>query len=126
MKHLQAETGMALMLITHDLGVVAETCHRVAVMYTGKIVETAPVDSLFARPAHPYTRGLFESLPKQGIEKTLIAIPGTVPSLMNLPRGCAFQDRCRFSDDKCVEEPPWLEVHSGHMARCWRPLGEIS
>ena len=124
MKHLQTEIGMALMLITHDLGVVAETCHRVAVMYTGKIVETAPVDMLFANPAHPYTRGLFESLPKPGSEHTLIAIPGAVPSLMNLPRGCAFQDRCRFGDEQCLEEPPWKEVRSGHMALCWRPLGD--
>jgi peptide/nickel transport system ATP-binding protein/oligopeptide transport system ATP-binding protein len=122
MKRLQLEIGMAIMLITHDLAVVAETCHRVVVMYAGKIVETAEVGELFDRPAHPYTRGLFDSLPRRADRQILRAIPGAVPSLLNLPTGCAFQDRCRYSNEQCLQPPPWQEVREGHMARCWRPL----
>jgi peptide/nickel transport system ATP-binding protein/oligopeptide transport system ATP-binding protein len=125
MKKLQQDTGMALMLITHDLGVVAETCHRVVVMYAGRIVESADVEVLFDRPAHPYTRGLFDSLPKQGCQGPLPTIPGAVPSLLNLPRGCAFQERCRHATDQCQETPPWLEVGAGHGVCCWHPLEEV-
>jgi len=122
MKRLQQEIGMAMVLITHDLGVVAETCHRVVVMYAGKIVESTDVKRLFYHPSHPYTKGLFDSLPKRSSGGQLATIPGTVPSLLNLPAGCAFQDRCPYSDTQCRELPPWREVAPGHGARCWRPL----
>jgi len=122
MKQLQREIGMTVLLITHDLGVVAETCQRVIVMYAGKIIEKAPVEELFSSPAHPYTNGLLNSLPKTGSHHALKPIPGTVPSMLQLPSGCAFQERCRFSDRKCLEDPPWIEIRQGHMVRCWRPM----
>ncbi|MEH0018546.1 MAG: ABC transporter ATP-binding protein [Desulfobacter sp.] len=121
MKTLQQDIGMAVMLITHDLGVVAETCHRVAVMYAGKIVESADVSELFERPAHPYTRGLFSSLPKRGCSSPLPTIPGAVPSLLGLPPGCAFQDRCSHATDQCRTPPPWQEIFETHGVRCWHP-----
>jgi peptide/nickel transport system ATP-binding protein/oligopeptide transport system ATP-binding protein len=120
---LKTEFGMAVLLITHDLGVVAEICRNAAVMYAGRVVEGAAVAELFRRPAHPYTVGLFESRPRSGREGTLRPIPGVVPSLADLPPGCAFQDRCFQRHDRCVEDPPWLEVAPGHHARCWKPLG---
>jgi oligopeptide/dipeptide ABC transporter ATP-binding protein len=120
---LKAEIGMAVLLITHDLGVVAEICRNVAVMYAGKVVESAKVDVLFSRPAHPYTVGLFNSLPRVGVRAgALKPIPGVVPSLVDLPPGCSFEDRCFQRYDACREEPPWREVGPGHHARCWRPL----
>jgi oligopeptide/dipeptide ABC transporter ATP-binding protein len=123
MNRLKAEIGMSIMLITHDLGVVAETCRRVAVMYAGKVVESADTRDLFARPTHPYTVGLFGSLPRVGGRHgTLKTIPGMVPSLYELPPGCAFQDRCFRADDKCRQDPPWLPVGAGHFVRCWHPL----
>ena len=122
MKKLQQEIGMAMLLITHDLGVVAETCHRVVVMYAGKIVESADVGVLFTRPAHPYTKGLFDSLPKRGHTGILPTIPGAVPSLLNLPPGCAFQDRCAYAGKQCRQIPPWQDVTAGHGVRCWYPL----
>ncbi|WP_163338941.1 ABC transporter ATP-binding protein [Desulfopila sp. IMCC35008] len=126
MKSLQQELGMAIMLITHDLGVVAETCHRVVVMYAGKIVESADVDELFTRPLHPYTKGLFDSLPQRGRRSALSTIPGAVPSLLNLPEGCSFQDRCRYAVQQCKQVPPWQETDKGHGVRCWYALrGEL-
>jgi len=122
MKQLQKEIGMAVMLITHDLGVVAETCHRVVVMYAGKMVESADVDVLFSAPAHPYTRGLFDSLPRRGTTGPLPTIRGAVPSLLNLPPGCAFQDRCDTASTRCRQTPPWQEVAEGHGVRCWHPM----
>ncbi|MFU8768167.1 MAG: ABC transporter ATP-binding protein [Desulfotignum sp.] len=122
MKQLQKEIGMAIMLITHDLGVVAETCHRVVVMYAGKMVESADVTMLFTRPAHPYTRGLFDSLPRRGCTGPLPTIRGAVPSLLNLPPGCTFQDRCDIAESRCRQAPPWQEVTEGHGVRCWHPL----
>jgi len=120
---LKAEFGMAVLLITHDLGVVAEICRSVAVMYAGKVVESAEVDVLFSQPAHPYTVGLFNSLPRVARRTgTLKPIPGVVPSLVDLPPGCSFQDRCFQRHDACREEPPWREVGPGHHARCWKPL----
>jgi oligopeptide/dipeptide ABC transporter ATP-binding protein len=120
---LKQEIGMSVLLITHDLGVVAEICQRVAVMYAGKVVESTAVHALFARPAHPYTVGLFNSRPRVGIrEGTLQPIPGVVPSLVSLPPGCAFQDRCFRSHQACRTEPPWREVTPGHGVRCWTPL----
>jgi peptide/nickel transport system ATP-binding protein/oligopeptide transport system ATP-binding protein len=120
---LKEEFGMSVLLITHDLGVVAEICRNVAVMYAGKVVENAGVRELFARPSHPYTAGLFQSLPRVGGRKgKLTPIPGVVPSLANLPPGCAFQDRCFRRHEACGAEPPWREVAPGHRARCWMPL----
>jgi oligopeptide/dipeptide ABC transporter ATP-binding protein len=117
---LKEEVGMSVLLITHDLGVVAEICQRVAVMYAGKMVESAEVDELFSRPSHPYTVGLFNSLPKLGGE--LQPIPGVVPSLLHLPKGCAFRDRCSREQAGCAEAPPWTEIRPGHRVRCWRPV----
>jgi oligopeptide/dipeptide ABC transporter ATP-binding protein len=120
---LKEEIGMAVLLITHDLGVVAEICRNVAVMYAGKIVERAAVDEIFSHPAHPYTAGLFNSLPRVGgREGTLTPIPGVVPSLASLPPGCAFQDRCFRRHAACDAVPPWRQVAPGHHARCWKPL----
>ncbi len=123
MNRLKGEIGMAVMLITHDLGVVAETCQRVAVMYTGRIVEEADVRTLFRRAAHPYTVGLFQSLPQVGGRRgKLKPIPGVVPSLLRLPPGCAFQERCLRSGDQCRQEPPWTVVGPEHRVRCWHPV----
>jgi oligopeptide/dipeptide ABC transporter ATP-binding protein len=119
---LKEEIGMSVLLITHDLGVVAEICQQVVVMYAGKMVESADVKELFARPAHPYTVGLFKSLPKiGGKEGSLNPIPGVVPSLLHLPSGCAFRDRCFKSNSKCAEEPAWREIRPGHKVRCRAP-----
>ena len=121
---LKQEFGMSVLLITHDLGVVAEICRNVAVMYAGRIVERATVDEIFSRPAHPYTVGLFNSLPRVGgREGALRPIPGAVPSQADLPSGCAFQERCFRRHAVCGEEPPWREIAPGHHARCWKPLG---
>jgi peptide/nickel transport system ATP-binding protein/oligopeptide transport system ATP-binding protein len=120
---LKEEIGMSVLLITHDLGVVAEICRNVAVMYAGRVVESAAADEIFSRPAHPYTVGLFNSLPRVGgRDGVLRPIPGVVPSLANLPPGCAFQERCFQRHEACGGEPPWREIGSGHHARCWKPL----
>lgn len=121
--HLQKETGMAVILITHNLGVIAETAQKVAVMYAGRIVEYAPVRPLFATPRHPYTQGLLKSIPrldrKNGSKPRLEAIPGLVPSLLNLPPGCKFSNRCQYFWEKCQEEPNLKEIELGHFVRCW-------
>src|SRR3954469_13506143 len=123
---LQNELGMGLILITHDLGVVAQTAQRVIVMYAGRKVEEASVDSLFANPRHPYTRGLMASipaLPTSGThaEARLAEIPGTVPALTRLPPGCAFAPRCAFALRRCHEEyPPLAAYGDDHLAACWR------
>jgi peptide/nickel transport system ATP-binding protein/oligopeptide transport system ATP-binding protein len=120
---LKAEIGMSVLLITHDLGVVAEISQRVMVMYAGKVVESADVKELFANPAHPYTVSLFKSLPKiGGRDGALKAIPGVVPSLLNLPKGCAFQERCFKKESGCQQAPPWQEIRPSHMVRCWKPV----
>jgi len=118
---LKEEIGMSVLLITHDLGVVAEIAQQVAVMYAGKVVESAEVGELFARPSHPYTVGLFNSLPKIG--GALNPIPGVVPSLLHLPAGCAFRERCVAGDEGCAGEPPWTELRPGHWVRCRKPMG---
>lgn len=106
---VRRETGMALVLISHDLGVIAETCERVAVMYAGRIVEEAPAAMLFAAPRHPYTQGLLHSLPPlAGPRRTLRSIPGVVPDPKNLPPGCAFAPRCALSEEACRVVPPLL------------------
>jgi peptide/nickel transport system ATP-binding protein len=120
---------MAIMLITHDLGVVAETAQRVIVMYAGKIVEEAEVSVLFGNPAHPYTRGLLHSIPRYDKpakeRRRLEAIPGVVPSMLNLPRGCRFAPRCQYEMDICREkEPPLFERNQGHRVRCWLAEGK--
>jgi peptide/nickel transport system ATP-binding protein len=123
---LQKELGMGLILITHDLGVVAQTAQRVIVMYAGKKVEEADVDTLFASPRHPYTRGLMASIPAVPTQREkagarLAEIPGTVPSLVKLPQGCAFAPRCSLAVERCREKYPPLENYGGnHWAACWR------
>lgn len=116
----QAEHGMAVLLITHDLGVVAEMADDVVVMYAGRVVERANVQELFARPAHPYTKGLFRSLPRVDHEsEALEAIAGSVPPPTNFPSGCRFKERCYAATDKCHEDPPYIEVIPGHTSACW-------
>ncbi|CDX11486.1 dipeptide transporter; ATP-binding component of ABC superfamily [Mesorhizobium plurifarium] len=120
---LKERMGTAVMFITHDLGVVAETCQRVIVMYAGQIVEQATVADLFARPAHPYTQGLMRSVPdpRRGRQSRLPEIPGIVPSLREPIVGCSFAPRCPFAIDICREKkPPLLDVGSSHAAACWR------
>jgi peptide/nickel transport system ATP-binding protein len=128
MRRLRAETRAAIMLITHDLGVVAEMADRVIVMYAGQIVEEAPVGAVFARPEHPYTVGLLGSIPR--LDRTrgrLPAIEGTVPSPHAMPLGCRFAPRCPFADARCREQPPPLKpVRADHLARCWKsPLERL-
>ena len=120
-RELQQEFGTAVVFITHDLGVVARIADRVAVMYAGEVVETAPVAELFARPAHPYTRGLLNCIPVRG--KTLPgsrlqAIPGVVPSLIGAPQGCAFANRCSLVREACAQAVPSVPLAAGHAARC--------
>ncbi|MDW9590478.1 ATP-binding cassette domain-containing protein [Sinorhizobium meliloti] len=120
---LKERMGTAVMFITHDLGVVAETCQRVIVMYAGRIVEQATVTELFARPAHPYTKALMRSVPdrRQGRQHRLPEIPGIVPSLREPIVGCSFAPRCPFATDICREKTPSLrDVVPGHAAACWR------
>ncbi|MBT5549075.1 MAG: ABC transporter ATP-binding protein [Nitrospina sp.] len=119
---LRKNTQMSILLITHNLGIVAQYADRVAVMYSGKVVETAPVEDLFSSPAHPYTRGLLNSLPKDSINATLETIPGSVPHPAYLPEGCAFHPRCAEKLDKCMKELPPLESidrENPHQAACW-------
>jgi peptide/nickel transport system ATP-binding protein len=126
LKELQREMGMAVMLITHDLGVVGETADRVAVMYAGQVVEYADVRATFGRPLHPYTAGLQASLPKLGvILDRLRVIPGTVPNPARFPAGCRFHPRCPVMIAKCLEEPALDSYLSAHLSRCWRS-GEIA
>jgi peptide/nickel transport system ATP-binding protein len=119
---LCGESGTALIWITHDLTVVAGLADRIAVMYAGRIVEQGPVDALFARPLHPYTRGLIGSVPRRGRRGApLTQIPGMPPSPMNFPPGCAFAPRCARADAACEAQPPTVEHGEGRIARCWHP-----
>jgi oligopeptide/dipeptide ABC transporter ATP-binding protein len=131
-RQLQAEAGMAVIFITHDLGVVAEMCDDVVVMYAGKVAETAPIADLFAHPRHPYTRGLLDSIPRLELprKQLLQVIPGVVPSLDALPPGCRFENRCPYAQAVCrTAHPPLIPVGSAHAAACyfaaelpaWRP-----
>ena len=122
MQTLQQDSGTAIVLITHDLGVVAEVADEVAVMYCGRIVEQAPVRALFAQPQHPYTVGLLGSMPRlHGEQQRLAAIPGQVPSPHARPSGCSFADRCPFVVAQCrAEVPPLRDVGAGHLSACWR------
>ena len=125
MRDMKNQLGSAMMLITHDLGVIAEMANRVVVMYAGEIVEESPVASLFDKPHHPYTQGLIGSIPVLGeIRERLDVIPGSVPNLINLPQGCRFAPRCRARIDHnltvCTDQHPSLvEVAEGHKVRCW-------
>ncbi|PTW61356.1 peptide/nickel transport system ATP-binding protein/oligopeptide transport system ATP-binding protein [Breoghania corrubedonensis] len=118
---LREEFSMSVVLVTHDLGVVASTCDRVAVMYAGRIVETTSVHDIFARPHHAYTRGLIGSVPRGGSERTmLMSIEGTPPSLAHMPRGCSFNPRCTFATDKCASSVPHLEhIEPEHTVACF-------
>src|SRR4249920_1775442 len=127
MKELQQKIGMALLLITHDLGVVAEQADEVAIMYAGKIVERSNTQAIFNRPFHPYTVGLLNSLPRTGGAKKhrLDAIPGVVPNPLHLPSGCRFRDRCPKAADLCAEKEPELIVKEpGHTVACHFPHSE--
>ena len=111
----------AILLITHDMGVVWEMCDRVLVMYAANIVEQGPLNDIFSVPAHPYTQGLLKSIPDMtGKSDKLTAIPGNVPSPMNYPPGCHFRDRCPYAFDRCAEEKPeFIELSPGHSAACF-------
>ncbi len=121
LKQLQADLKMAVILITHDLGVVAETASRVAVMYAGQVVEYSDVRAAFRQPLHPYTAGLQASLPKLGHPRDrLRVITGTVPNPAHFPQGCRFHPRCPIAVQRCLEEPPLELVMEGRWSRCWR------
>ncbi|MCP4871289.1 MAG: ABC transporter ATP-binding protein [Proteobacteria bacterium] len=119
LRRMQEDLGMSILLITHDLGVVAETCDRVVVMYAGKVAEQTDVHRLFERPAHPYTVALFQSLPDVSVAADrLPTIPGMVPSAYEFPSGCRFRDRCAYANEACLSEPPLVEIESGHQVAC--------
>jgi peptide/nickel transport system ATP-binding protein len=129
MRALRAETGTSIVLITHDLGVVAEMADRVVVMYAGQVVEQAPVAALFAMPQHPYTVGLMGAIPSIDAPRDrLAAIDGMVPAATAMPFGCRFAERCPFAEARCRAEPPPLaEVSPGHASRCWKtPLEALA
>ena len=122
LNQLKQELGMSIILVTHDLGVIAQMCDRVAVMYAGQIVEMTDTVTLFSRPRHPYTYGLMGSLPNEETAgTTLEAIKGSPPNLAHLPEGCPFSPRCKYACDLCRRERPALtEGEPGHLARCHR------
>lgn len=120
MRNLQKSRNMSIMFITHDLGVVAEMCNRVVVMYAGQVVEDSPVEELFENPKHPYTRGLIDSIPNlEEYREYLSSIEGTVPSPKDMPKGCRFADRCPKVHDRCQVAPPLITLDSGVKTRCW-------
>ncbi|MCP8938304.1 ABC transporter ATP-binding protein [Alsobacter sp. SYSU M60028] len=128
LRRLQAELGMSVVFVTHNLGVVAELAHRVVVMYAGRVVESAPVNELFERQRHPYTKGLLACIPTprhgrtdpSGERPRLTPIPGSVPNVAALPPGCAFAPRCPLAIAKCEIDPPLEFAAPGHLSRCWR------
>ena len=121
MAQLQSELGMAILFITHDLGVVAEICDRVMIMYAGKIVESGRVSKVFKEPRHPYTKGLLDSIPKLGQKKHFLpTVGGTIPSLWELPKGCRFSNRCPYKKEICQKEEPRLEnIGPQESVACW-------
>lgn len=123
--NLRARLGMSLILISHDLGVVANMVTRVIVMYAGRMVESAEVYEIFRAPSHPYTRGLFQSIPRIGRRvEALHEIPGSISNLLNLPEGCKFANRCQEGMDRCrKEEPPLFSIGEEHFSRCWHHQG---
>jgi peptide/nickel transport system ATP-binding protein len=131
MLELQEELGMAIMIITHDIGVIAEVSDRVVVMYAGEVVEYSLIDTLFISPAHPYTIGLMASVPQLGAKfkrgkEPLREIPGIVPNLIHLPAGCLFSPRCEKVMPRCrKEKPPLFRLGDDHGARCWRVEKEV-
>ena len=128
LKELQEDTGMAIIFVTHDFGIVAKMCDRVAVMYAGKIAEIADVRELFNNPQHPYTEALMRSVPNVDEDiDFLYSIEGQPPALDNLPPGCTFADRCPYVFDKCLEEfPPAVAADERHIATCWRLVPEFA
>lgn len=121
-RSLQSRYGMALLLITHDIGVVAEMANRVLVMYAGKLVEEGTVDEILSEPQHPYTEGLLRSIPRPTLRRTeaLPSIPGSVPDLVSMPAGCRFEPRCPYAWTDCrTEEPPLFNLGDGRLSRCW-------
>jgi len=128
LQDLQRRLGMAMLIITHDLGVIAEVADEVVVMYAGKIVESAPVDALFADPQHPYTIGLLGSIPRIEVDRErLSTIEGSVPSPNNQPKGCRFAPRCPFADPRCHAEPPPLrDLGPEHRVACWKAPVELA
>jgi len=126
LKELQQDTGMSIIFITHDFGIVAKMCDRVAVMYAGRVAEVADVRDLFNHPSHPYTEALMKSVPNVDEEVDfLYSIEGQPPALDDLPPGCTFANRCPYVMDRCHEEfPPEVPVAEGHMATCWKLLGD--
>ncbi|MBC8011989.1 MAG: ABC transporter ATP-binding protein [Burkholderiales bacterium] len=126
MRGLQKELGMAILLITHDLGVVAEMCDELVVMYAGRIAEQGPIEEIFARPAHPYTRGLLNAIPRLDAPRKsrLATIPGLVPGLAEMPAGCRYANRCPHSTAACEKQPPLETISEGHTVAChhWREV----
>lgn len=122
MNQLKKDIGTSIIFITHDLGVVAEVCDEVVVMYCGRVVEKANVYDLFEKPSHPYTEGLLASIPKMGVEvDELESIPGNVPNPKYMPKGCKFAPRCKYATDICKEkEPGFFNLGNDHLSRCWR------
>jgi peptide/nickel transport system ATP-binding protein len=125
---LQQRLGMAILIITHDLGVIAEVADQVLVMYAGRIVESADVNDLFVDPQHPYTIGLLGSIPRIDVDRERLAtIEGTVPSPNNQPKGCRFAPRCPFADLRCRQQPPPLrDIAPGHQVACWKAPVELA
>jgi peptide/nickel transport system ATP-binding protein len=123
---LQQRLNVAVLLISHDLGVVAQVCNRISVMYAGKIIESGPAEKVFDRPGHPYTAGLLRSTPRLDlVQSRLVGIDGSPPDLMNPPPGCAFHARCGVGIERCVSEMPALEAHEqGREVACWRAFAE--
>lgn len=121
MKQLNQESGTAIMMITHDLGVVSEMCDRIVVMYAGKVVEEGTTRTILKNPKHPYTQGLIQSVPRMDVTRDkLYSIPGNVPNPRNMPQGCRFAPRCEFVMDRCHTSMPELViVDEGHQSRCW-------
>jgi oligopeptide/dipeptide ABC transporter ATP-binding protein len=120
MKSLTKERGTALLLITHNMGVIARMCDRVAVMYAGEIVEEASVDDLFSRPRHPYTQGLLRSIPRADQTRgRLPSLAGAPPDMTRAPAGCRFRDRCEHAVDNCARHPKLQDIEAGHSVRCW-------
>ena len=121
LRKLQADTGVGLIFVTHDLGIVAKMCDEVIVMYAGRAVEQGPVRDIFTQPAHPYADALIRSVPKLGSRTPLYRIDGQPPDLSDLPAGCSFAPRCPVADERChAEEPPLLEIGIDHKAACWK------
>ena len=126
MNKLKKEIGTSILFITHDLGVVAEVCDQVVVMYCGRVVEKGSVYDIFDNPSHPYTEGLLNSIPKLGEHvEELESIPGNVPNPKYMPKGCKFAPRCKYAVDRCREEEPgFTDLGNGHQSRCWRCVKE--